>query len=80
MNFNSEDSHQNERDENSQTRDGQLMEIMEQTVARWDQEHLNSRSNLSEKPSRTEKRLVLWPDFHNIFKTLMQEAMDKLDN
>lgn len=52
------DSRPQRRDVNTQTREVQMIDVMEQAGADYDREILKSRSNLSEKPRRAKHHLV----------------------
>lgn len=66
--------------ENIQARNNQLMDVVEQVGAEWDQEHFKSRSNSSEKPRCTKTHLDSRADAHRTVEKMTREAIDKLEN
>lgn len=71
-----EDSRPQRRDKDAQTKDDQLIDVMERAGAGWDCEHPKSRPAASKKPHSTENHLFLSTGVHNIAEKVMQEAMN----
>lgn len=80
LNSNYEESRMQSRDENTQTRVDQMVDVINQASAEWDREHTKSRLSTSKKPRRAKENSVSKRDVHNTVETLMPEANNQLDD
>lgn len=66
------------RVENTQKRDFQLMDVLEQVGAEYDREHSRSRSNSSRKLCRANDYLIFRVYVNKVVEKMVQEAIQKL--
>lgn len=80
VNPNQKDNRPQERDESTQKRESQLMKIIEQARAEWDELYPKSRLKTSRGPCRLEIDLCSRTYVHKTVENLMEDVINKLDS